>query len=56
MKQAKETEVKPLVVSVPLDAEQRERFERFMATGAFIRGRWIAQAITEKMDRDSQGA
>lgn len=43
---------KDLAIRIPMTAEQRQRFEDAMKRGHIIRGRWIADAIDEKLDRD----
>lgn len=41
-----------MAISVLLSPEEQQRFAEFIRRGAYIRGRWVAQAIREKMARE----
>ena len=42
-----------MIIRVPLTNSDRERFDSAMERGHIVKGRWVADAIREKLDRDN---
>jgi hypothetical protein len=48
-----ETEgARDIVLRIPMLASERARFDSYMDAGPFIRGRWVRDAIMEKLARE----
>ena len=54
MNRRKVSEETDLTIRVPMTSEQRQTFDQAMKTGMFVKGRWVREAIFEKLARISR--